>query len=281
MAAPPRGGAARRRGTPSSRRGRRGRPRVEFADRFPDHWPLARRPRRGEAGGPTRLANSVPRGRDDDTDRVGLPYLPGFEIPAKLGEGGMGQVYKARQPPWAASSPSRCSVPERLARRPACRASTARCWPPPGSPTPTSSPSTTPASTGHALLRHGVRRGAGPGPAGPAGRGPLPVAEACDYVRQAALGLQHAHEQGLVHRDVKPANLIVTPRRGRRRRPQDPRPRPGPLAEPDPTDAWSVLTVEHTFLGTPDYISPEQAESPQPPTSAPTSTASAAPSTTC
>ena len=38
--------------------------------------------------------------------------------------------------------------------------------------------------------------------------GPLPVAEACNYARQAALGLQHAHEQGLVHRDIKPDNLV-------------------------------------------------------------------------
>jgi hypothetical protein len=42
-------------------------------------------------------------------------------------------------------------------------------------------------------------------------RGPLPAAEACEYVRQAALGLQHAHEQGMVHRDVKPHNLMLTP----------------------------------------------------------------------
>ncbi len=39
--------------------------------------------------------------------------------------------------------------------------------------------------------------------------GPLPVNLACDYIRQAALGLQHAHERGLVHRDIKPANLLV------------------------------------------------------------------------
>ncbi len=41
--------------------------------------------------------------------------------------------------------------------------------------------------------------------------GPLPVAEACDYIRQAALGLQHAHECGMVHRDIKPQNLMLTP----------------------------------------------------------------------
>ena len=41
-------------------------------------------------------------------------------------------------------------------------------------------------------------------------RGPLPVHEACDIIRQAALGLQHAHEHGLVHRDIKPSNLIVS-----------------------------------------------------------------------
>jgi CheY-like chemotaxis protein len=40
--------------------------------------------------------------------------------------------------------------------------------------------------------------------------GPLPVSLACDFVRQAALGLQHAHERGLVHRDIKPSNMLVT-----------------------------------------------------------------------
>ncbi|MBY0524523.1 MAG: serine/threonine protein kinase, partial [Gemmataceae bacterium] len=43
-------------------------------------------------------------------------------------------------------------------------------------------------------------------------QGPLTVLQACEYIRQAALGLQHAHEKGLVHRDIKPSNLLVTGR---------------------------------------------------------------------
>ena len=46
-------------------------------------------------------------------------------------------------------------------------------------------------------------------------KGPLPVANACNYVHQAALGLQHAHEHGMVHRDIKPANLMLA-RQGNR-----------------------------------------------------------------
>jgi eukaryotic-like serine/threonine-protein kinase len=40
-------------------------------------------------------------------------------------------------------------------------------------------------------------------------RGPLPLAEACEFVRQIATGLEHAHERGMPHRDLKPANLLV------------------------------------------------------------------------
>ena len=45
-------------------------------------------------------------------------------------------------------------------------------------------------------------------------RGVLEVSLACEYVRQAALGLQHAHERGLVHRDIKPHNLLLSVVRG-------------------------------------------------------------------
>jgi serine/threonine-protein kinase len=40
-------------------------------------------------------------------------------------------------------------------------------------------------------------------------RGPLTVPQACDFVRQAAWGLQHGHERGLVHGDVKPSDLLA------------------------------------------------------------------------
>jgi serine/threonine protein kinase len=40
-------------------------------------------------------------------------------------------------------------------------------------------------------------------------QGALPIAEACDCAWQTAIGLQHAHERGLVHRDIKPSNLLL------------------------------------------------------------------------
>ena len=43
-------------------------------------------------------------------------------------------------------------------------------------------------------------------------RGPLPVADACEAIRQAAIGLDHAYRTlGVVHRDIKPSNLMITP----------------------------------------------------------------------
>jgi serine/threonine protein kinase len=90
-------------------------------------------------------------------------------------------------------------------------------------------------------------------------RGPLPVADACDCVRQAALGLQHAHEHGLVHRDVKPSNLLLTPTGvvklldlGLARLHGEPAADcAGPATAGDTTRTDQVL-------GTADYISPEQ-----------------------
>lgn len=84
-------------------------------------------------------------------------------------------------------------------------------------------------------------------------RGPLTVAEACRLVRQAAVGLQYAHEHKLIHRDVKPSNLM--------------RDRQGQLkildlglarfrlAEP----AGEEMTRSGETMGTIEYMAPEQA----------------------
>lgn len=40
--------------------------------------------------------------------------------------------------------------------------------------------------------------------------GPLPIPDACEIIRQAAVGLQYAHQNDLIHRDIKPSNLMLT-----------------------------------------------------------------------
>jgi tRNA A-37 threonylcarbamoyl transferase component Bud32 len=88
-------------------------------------------------------------------------------------------------------------------------------------------------------------------------KGPLPVAEACDYIRQAALGLQHASERGLVHRDIKPGNLLLT-KKGNTIKVLDMG--LARLQQTSETIAPALsLTVEGSVMGTPDYIAPEQA----------------------
>lgn len=81
--------------------------------------------------------------------------------------------------------------------------------------------------------------------------GPLPPPMACRIVRQVALGLEHAHQKGLIHRDVNPMNILVD--RGGTAKLTD-----LGLAI-DLGDLGDAVTRDGATVGTFDYISPEQA----------------------
>jgi serine/threonine protein kinase len=89
--------------------------------------------------------------------------------------------------------------------------------------------------------------------------GPLPVPLALDFIRQAALGLQHAHERGLIHRDVKPGNLLLDPEQSVVKVFDL-----GLVRITQTVDAGSMthLTFEDDMIGTPDYVAPEQILTP-------------------
>ena len=86
-------------------------------------------------------------------------------------------------------------------------------------------------------------------------KGPLPVAHAAYFIHQAALGLQHAHERGMVHRDIKPANLILA-RDGKKAIVKVLDFGLAKVTSEGETD--SNLTREGQMVGTPDFIAPEQ-----------------------
>jgi serine/threonine protein kinase len=100
-------------------------------------------------------------------------------------------------------------------------------------------------------------------------KGPMPTAHVCYFVHQAALGLQHAHEEGMVHRDIKPGNLMLSRNKDRaviklldfglskasREQKVMDLQRGGSNLQ---GEAPGTLTGAGEMLGTPDFVAPEQ-----------------------
>ena len=191
-----------------------------------------------------------------------MPLQPGttlgpYQVTAKIGEGGMGEVYQARDtkldrdvalkvlPEAFTSDPDRLARFEREAKVLASL----------NHPNIGSIYGLEEAEGVRALVLELVE---GPTLADRIKQGPIPIDEALPIAKQIAEALEAAHEQGVIHRDLKPANIKVKD--------------DGTvkvldfgLAKAFQTDPSSATTVTATgtetgaILGTPAYMSPEQA----------------------
>lgn len=81
-------------------------------------------------------------------------------------------------------------------------------------------------------------------------RGPLPPREAAELLRDVADAIEYAHQNGVVHRDLKPGNILLT---------QDGQPRVTDFGLAKTVEGDSGLTASGQILGTPGYMPPEQA----------------------
>ena len=109
-------------------------------------------------------------------------------------------------------------------------------------------------------------------------QGPMPCALACETVKQAAEGLEHAFQSGMVHRDIKPQNLMRTPDGqvkildfGLARFASEALPDLVPASGRETGSGIEASGHDHAFpitltdmvLGTADYIAPERASAPR------------------
>ncbi len=196
------------------------------------------------------------------TRSVALSHLRDYELLEKVGEGGMGAVYRARHARLDKTVAVKVLPADRL-RNPAAVARFQREMRAVGKldhPHLVRAMDAGEVDGTHFLvmeyvegvdLAQLVRE-----------HGPLPIAEACELIRQAAIGLEEAHEQGLVHRDIKPSNLMLCQVRAASGRGKPPVVKVldlglALLAEAH-TPETQGLTSAGQLMGTLDYMAPEQ-----------------------
>ncbi len=91
-----------------------------------------------------------------------------------------------------------------------------------------------------------------------ASKGALPLGVGLRVAKQMCQGLEAAHQQGVVHRDIKPQNMLILPETGDLKIMDFGIARVSTMKDEPPVD--SGLTTAGTVMGTPDYIPPEQAQ---------------------
>ncbi len=228
----------------------------EYLARFPQHADSIRRlwgandfivRQQADPGtsGPARL--TVPLG--SGSPKRPLPTLPGYEILEELGKGGMGVVFKARQVAFdrlVAVKMIRSQViagPDELARFRTEALAVGRLDHPHvvrvfAFGEERDCPFFVMEYLSGGSLAHLLREG------------PLEVRRAAELVRQVARGVQAAHEAGVLHRDLKPGNILLD---------AEGNARVADFGLAKLLDEDAGQTFSAAMLGTPAYMSPEQA----------------------
>ncbi len=230
----------------------------EYLGRFPQHADALR----GLWG---RLELTLAQARADATSPEGatappLPYataplldLPGFQLREKLGEGGMGVVYRAhdlrldqpravkviRAGPFAAGDAHDRFNREARAVARLDHPGVVRIYT---------------LDEHHGALYIVMEYLEGGSLQARLRQGPLPPREAAELVRRLALAVQHAHDHRVLHRDLKPGNVLLS---------ADGAPKVTDFGLAKLLDSDDELTQSGAVMGTPAYMAPEQAEGRQ------------------